>query len=164
MSTAANVLVIGYGNPLRRDDGIGPFVASEIEERRMPGVRTIVVHQLTPELAEELAEADLVIFVDARVDEGHESVGVYRLEPGGTRCGVTHVVDPRGLLTLSMLVYERTPEAWLVSIAGTDFGVGEGLSGPARRRVDAALNWIEQRLEQPRAGRRSEIELPLERS
>jgi hypothetical protein len=63
-----------------------------------------------------------------------------------------------------MLVYERTPEAWLVSIAGTDFGVGEGLSEPARRRVDAALNWIEQRLEQPRAGRRNEIELPLERS
>ena len=38
-------LVIGYGNPWRGDDGIGPAVAGLIEDLNLPNVRVLAVHQ-----------------------------------------------------------------------------------------------------------------------
>ena len=60
------ILVIGYGNTLRSDDGVGPRVAMAVASREWPGFNAIAVQQLTPELAEPLAAAELAIFVDAR--------------------------------------------------------------------------------------------------
>ena len=51
----AELLVIGYGNSLRRDDGVGPRVAEAIEELNLPGVRTLVCQLLTPEFADPIA-------------------------------------------------------------------------------------------------------------
>ena len=62
MTINSNVLVIGYGNELRCDDGIGQRVVKELH---LSKVKSLAVHQLTPELAETLANADLAIFVDA---------------------------------------------------------------------------------------------------
>jgi hydrogenase maturation protease len=59
------VVVIGYGNTLRSDDGAGQQVATLVEDWQLPQVRSLAVHQLTPELAAELATAQMVIFVDA---------------------------------------------------------------------------------------------------
>ncbi|MGF1587982.1 MAG: hydrogenase maturation protease [Pleurocapsa sp.] len=58
-------LVIGYGNTLRSDDGAGQSAANQIAAWGLPNVRSLAVHQLTPELAEDIANADTVIFVDA---------------------------------------------------------------------------------------------------
>ncbi len=70
------VLVIGYGNELRGDDGIGPHVVSELAALELPGVLTRIVHQLLPELAAELADTCLVIFVDAQLRiSGERSTG-----------------------------------------------------------------------------------------
>jgi Ni,Fe-hydrogenase maturation factor len=60
-----SALVIGYGNDLRGDDAAGPRVAELIGARELPGVRAIASRQLTPDLAEQLARADLAVFVDA---------------------------------------------------------------------------------------------------
>ncbi|HEY9173382.1 MAG TPA: hydrogenase maturation protease, partial [Verrucomicrobiae bacterium] len=56
----ADLLVIGYGNTLRRDDGIGPKVAEAVAELNLPGVRSLACPQLTPELAEPIAHAKRV--------------------------------------------------------------------------------------------------------
>ena len=58
-------LVIGYGNSLRSDDGIGVRVAEIVADWYLPEVRSLCLPQLTPELAADLAKVDLVIFVDA---------------------------------------------------------------------------------------------------
>jgi hydrogenase maturation protease len=58
------VMAIGYGNPLRSDDGAGQKVAEILSRWHVPQMRSISVHQLTPELAALLAEAELAIFID----------------------------------------------------------------------------------------------------
>jgi len=58
-------LLIGYGNTLRSDDGAGQKIANIVSEWNLPQWRSLSVHQLTPELALDIAQADLVIFVDA---------------------------------------------------------------------------------------------------
>ena len=73
-------LVIGYGNTLRSDDGVGAKVAAAVAELALPGVVALVLHQLTPELAETISEARAVVFVDAAVDAATE-VQVRQLEP-----------------------------------------------------------------------------------
>jgi hypothetical protein len=58
-----NSLVIGYGNSLRGDDSIGIKVAQMVADWHLPKVRSLSSHQLTPELAAELAQVDLTIFI-----------------------------------------------------------------------------------------------------
>ena len=60
-------LVIGYGNELRRDDGLGPQAARAVAGWGMPGVLALSCHQLTPELAEIVADAEEALFIDAAV-------------------------------------------------------------------------------------------------
>lgn len=132
----ADALVIGFGNTLRGDDGIGPAVAEKLARLHFPEVRVIVTHQLTPELAADLAEARFVVFVDASV--GGESVGVVRVEPAGAGEVLTHAADPCSVLGLCAAVYGRCPAAWLVTAAGADFGCRDGLSPTGRANAAAA--------------------------
>ena len=64
----SGLLIIGYGNTLRRDDGVGPKVAEAVAALALPGVRALAYPLLTPELAEAVSQARVVIFVDAAVD------------------------------------------------------------------------------------------------
>ncbi len=64
------LLIIGYGNSLRRDDGAGLVLAQRLAEQwKKDGhaVRLLLTHQLMPEMALDLAESDVagVLFVDA---------------------------------------------------------------------------------------------------
>ena len=135
------VLVIGYGNTLRGDDGIGPAVAAEVAALGLPGVRVVVAHQLTPELAADLADVRLAVFVDAAV--GGPPVTADRLDPAAAPGAMTHAADPRGLLALCALAYGRCPEAWLVTAAGADFDLRDGLSATGRANARAARGRIE---------------------
>ena len=58
------ILIIGYGNTLRGDDGVGYKIAEIIEQWNINNITSLAVHQLTPDLAENIAQADTVIFVD----------------------------------------------------------------------------------------------------
>ncbi|RLE31149.1 hypothetical protein DRJ54_01095, partial [Candidatus Acetothermia bacterium] len=61
-------LVVGFGHPLRRDDGVGLWVAQRLSD--LPGVEVIAAQALAPELVPKIATADLVVFVDARMGAG----------------------------------------------------------------------------------------------
>ena len=132
------ILVIGYGNTLRRDDGIGPWIAEEIASRRIPGVEVMTPIQLTVELAEPISRADAVVFIDARMGQ-LEPVVVTPLTATANGESWTHLVSPASLLALASLVYGRIPPAHLVSVAGDDFGVGEELSSAAEEHCREAL-------------------------
>jgi hydrogenase maturation protease len=143
-TSSQTILVIGYGNELRGDDGLGPRVAEAISASNYPSVQVRTVFQLMPELAAELAEAGLVIFVDALADPGRIAV---ELTPVGTEeitdwC--THTADPRALLALTWAVYGWRPEAWLLTVAGQNFAFGEGLSSIAEENVRQAIVRIKE--------------------
>jgi hydrogenase maturation protease len=132
------VLVIGYGNPLRGDDGLGPRLASAIDQLAFPGVDVLVCHQLTPELAEPISRADAVIFIDARV-QGDPGVQLQRIEaetPGAFR---THASDPAALLALARALYGTAPAGWWLTLPAVEFGFGEKLSPSAQESLDAGL-------------------------
>jgi hydrogenase maturation protease len=130
------LLVIGYGNELRGDDGVGPRIARAVDEWALPDVTAIVVHTLTPELAEPISRADAVVFVDACV-EG-EAVELIELKPGAA-AAIGHTSEPRWLLGLSESLWGRRPRAWLITVPGVDFEMGHSLSPQAERGMTVAL-------------------------
>jgi hydrogenase maturation protease len=135
-------LVIGFGNTLRGDDGVGPHVAAVAASWGLPGLQSIAVAQLTPELAEALAAVELAIFVDARLDHGKEMIEVSPLVPSNSGEMSGHACDPRFLLALAQAVYGCQPRAWLITIPAEDFALGESFSPIARRGAEAALKQI----------------------
>src|SRR5690242_14390472 len=118
-------VVIGYGNELRGDDAVGPYVARVVRSWMLPDVQVVAVHQLTPELAEVVAGADAAIFVDACVPtETIHSISIRAIEPLGLPFASAHSGDPQMLLALADALYRHCPQAWWLTIPATQFEFG----------------------------------------
>lgn len=139
-----NILVIGYGNDLRSDDAVGKIASKTIASWQLPNVDTLTLHQLTPELAEQIAQFDRVIFIDAYPASEDDSVRVEPLELTATNTIVNHISNPRSLLTLVRDVYSRSPQAWLVTIPAVNFELGEEISLVAQRGIKLAITEIDR--------------------
>ncbi len=137
-----DLLVIGYGNTLRRDDGVGPRVAEAVEGLRLAGVRTIACPQLTPELADPLSQAWAAVFVDVAVDPV-DAVKMRRIDASGSSQVLAHASDPQTLLALSRDVFGRAPDAWMLTVPAEDLAFGEELSPTARRGVGKAVKAVQ---------------------
>ncbi len=149
---AGGVLVIGYGNSLRGDDGVGPRVAElAAADPRLAGAVVAAHHQLTPELALDMSAARLVVLVDATTDAAPGVVAVRRLDAGGgaDASGAggdggasSHHVGPGVLLALARDLYGAAPVTHVVSIGVADLETGEALSPPVAAAVPAALDAV----------------------
>jgi hydrogenase maturation protease len=140
-SCSRPTLVIGYGNPLRRDDGLGWHVAQQVAgERFSNDVTVIAVHQLTPELAELTSQAGLVVFVDAQAGDNPGHIECCEVTPASEiGAAFSHEVGPDALLALAGALYGARPSALVLTVDGADFGYGIGLSDAVRAAVPAVL-------------------------
>ncbi len=143
-SPPLSLLIIGYGNTLRSDDGVGPRVAEAVVALNLPNVQTLACALLTPELADPIARAGAVIFVDAAVDAPRE-VQLRPLAPAESSQVMAHAADPRTLLALARDVFGRTPRAWWLTIPIENTGVGEDLTCFAQEGMREAIEMILQR-------------------
>ena len=149
------VLILGYGNPGRLDDGLGPALAEAIQARSLPGVTVEADYQLTVEDAAELARHRVVIFADADA-AGPAPFSLTRLEPSSQPLSFsTHSVEPGDVLALAVELFGAEPEAWVLGIRGYEFDAfGERLSERAKANLDAAVQYLEAAM---RAGQFQEV-------
>jgi hydrogenase maturation protease len=139
---APRILVIGYGNPGREDDGLGPAAAAEIERLGRPGVRVRDNYQLVLEDAADVAEADVVWFIDA-ARAGPEPFEIRRLAPAASSTFTSHLAKPETILAIAERYYGRSPEAWLVGIRGYEFDhFDERLTERAKHNLRQAVTHI----------------------
>lgn len=136
------LLVIGYGNTLRSDDGVGPTAADCVAALNLPGVKALACALLTPELAEPISRAARVVFVDAAVD-APRAVQLRPLAPADSSQIMAHAADPRTLLALARDVFGHAPESNWLTIPVENLGIGEQLSSFAQRGLAAALDHLE---------------------
>lgn len=146
----AKVLIIGYGNTLRRDDGVGPYAAQAIADQILDGeVEVLLRHQLTPELAEAIGRAQLTIFIDAREDGQPGAIDVQTLEPVPDKANaLVHQVSPQTLLACAHSLYGGCAQAVLYSVTGADFGYGDGLSDLAAGQLPTLIDLITAHIRQ----------------
>jgi hydrogenase maturation protease len=150
-------MVIGYGSDLRGDDAVGRLAAAAVTEWRMPDVQVLSVHQLTPELAAPLAEADRALFLDAHPAGSNPAVAVRRLAPATRLAELGHSGDPGRVLAWTARLFGRTPRAWWITLPAADFAFGAPLSPTAARGLAEGLATIRSLLttdasEMPKSG------------
>jgi hydrogenase maturation protease len=136
-----SLLVIGYGNTLRGDDGVGPRVAEAVAAMQLPNVRVITCHQLTPELSDPVAGAREVVFVDAALD-AHEHAELREIKGYQNGEMLLHGTDPRMVLGLAKQVFGRAPKAWVLAIPVKNMELGDGLSTVAQKGFEEAVKLV----------------------
>ena len=132
-------LVIGYGNSLRSDDGIGRRVAEIVHSWHCPAMKSLSLPQLTPEIAADIAQADVVIFVDACQTVGTDTIELYALQPVDDAPIRSHFSNPQAILSLTKMLYGKCPQAWQLAIPGVNWQIGDRLSSVAEKGVAQAL-------------------------
>jgi len=150
MTPSTTTLILGWGNPGRVDDGLGPAFIEAIRKLAPPGIVLDSDYQLTVENAAEVARYDRVLFVDAD-RRGPAPFTMRKVEPSaGGPSFSTHSVAPGAVLSLCRDLFHATPEAWLLGIRGYEFDrFGEGLSLRARANLDRAVDFIRTSFVQP---------------
>jgi hydrogenase maturation protease len=139
-SSKPSVLVLGIGNTLRNDDGIGVRVVEEFHRTAAGNVECRCVHQLTVEIAETISRIDRVIFVDAALNGNPGEILEHEVLPSENSGEVfSHECSPLLLVSLAHSLYGRAPQATLLTISGSDFGYGETLSDQVRKALPQAV-------------------------
>ena len=135
-------LLIGFGNPGRLDDGLGPACAEAVDALDVPGVTVEANYQLNVEDASQMAEYDVVVLVDAAVS-GKEPFDFKVVEAARELSFSTHSVEPGALVTLARDFYQAAPRVYTLAIRGYEFNeFGERLSEQARTNLKAAIEFI----------------------
>jgi hydrogenase maturation protease len=141
-------LLIGYGNPGRGDDGLGPAFARRIEKRGLPALTIEIDYQLTVDHALMIAAAETVVFADAALDA---NAPFYFQPMGEIAAGSldSHTLTPQAALSLSRLLFGATPRGFVLGLRGETFGeMAEGLSDAALASLRLAevffLDWYAQ--------------------
>ena len=139
--------VVGIGNPLRGDDGVGWAVVEALAILAIDSVQTVCVHQLLPELLDAIHMAEQVIFVDAAVDGEPGDVMVTSIQPAPDGPASSHQLHPAVLLAMGVELYGRMPSTTLITITGQEFGYQERLSPPVQQAVAGAVGQIEKMMQ-----------------
>jgi hydrogenase maturation protease len=149
----SSALVIGIGNPLRGDDGVGVVVAERIRARGAGNVDVTVLDGDGASLVERWAGAAAVIVVDATRSAAPPG-SIERFDavrsplPCVGRSATSHGFGLAEAVELARAL-DRLPPALIVyGIAGRSFEMGEGLS-PA---VAAAVPEVVARVLREAAG------------
>jgi hydrogenase maturation protease len=148
MSKRLRILLLGYGNPGRCDDGLGPALAEAIGKLDIPGVDVDSDYQLVVEDAHAIAERDVVIFADADV-AGPEPFHLRRIQAAEKRTAgfSSHSVEPAEVLALAKEMFGAKTTAYVLGIRGYEFNdFGERLSKNAKENLSAAVAFIERAL------------------
>jgi hydrogenase maturation protease len=151
--TRSRILVIGYGNPGRGDDGLGPALAAAIEALDLPEVTVETDFQLTVDHAPLIAGHDLVVFADAAFGLS-EPFRLTEIQAGAPLTLGSHQVSPEAALHLAWLLYAQAPPGWTLAISGAEFGeIREGLSRVAQENLGLAVPYLEAWIAQRAIGR-----------
>jgi hydrogenase maturation protease len=155
-------LVVGYGNPLRTDDGVGWHAAERLaDDPRLEGVTVLRRHQLTPELALDISVATRVVLVDARHGAAAGTFTAARVERAESSATTwSHHLGPPSLIALAHELYGRVPDVFLVSCGVNSLEIGDRLSVEVEaalpRVVDAVAELVVPRAAEPVADLDSE--------
>ncbi|MFO8014151.1 MAG: hydrogenase maturation protease [Phycisphaerae bacterium] len=144
------ILIIGVGNPLARDEGVGIRAVERLREHTLPpGVRVLDAGTDLLAVLPEMSRADRAVLLDA-VRAGGEAGTLYRLTLEDLLAKATNEPEWRSAHDLSVVSAVRLAESTGTALPPTVvFGVepgevalGEGLTPP----VEAALDTLVEKV------------------
>jgi len=150
------LLLLGYGNPDREDDGVAWHIlralttrlglsAPDSYEDEFPehaAIEFVFYLQLTPEMAEDVSAYDQVCFVDAHTGNIPEPVRLIDVQSEFQASPFTHHLTAQSLVSMCETIYGKKPDAALLSVLGHRFLFSRQLSEETARLVPEAVELI----------------------
>lgn len=135
-------VVVGVGNECRSDDGVGPYIAKRLADDAE--TKALSVRQLTPELAEIMAQCANVIIVDALITDAltNATLSIREIQPADDPPIHSHSLTAESLLNLTKLAFGYCPRAWLINIPATNLGFGSEMTEDTKNLAEQAVSWI----------------------
>lgn len=152
---SARVVLLGCGNPSRGDDALGPDLLARTSAwlAGRPGldVRIVEDFQLQVEHSLDVADADLVLFIDADAS-ATAPFCLRRTWPARDDSFTTHELSPEAVLHVAREVTGREPPpAWVLGVHGERFDLGAPMSVAAHGHLEVAWDELLELLSDPRA-------------
>ena len=143
------LVVFGWGNEARGDDGLGPLLLEKVTRAGWPDVTTIGDFQLQIEHALDLDGADAALFLDAGKDTP-APFAFAEIGPRRDASHTSHALAPEAVLDVYARSLGRTPPpSFILCVRGERFELGESLSAEAQARLEAAWAFLEGLMERP---------------
>ena len=139
------ILIFGFGNPGRQDDGLGIALVDHLQKLDLPHCTFEQNYQLNAEDALLISEYETVIFADASV--AVESVALTEIEPSHEIGFTTHSMHPASVVALCNELYGKFPKCYLLEMRGFEWEMKEGLSEEAEKVLQMALDAMIPQLE-----------------
>jgi hydrogenase maturation protease len=151
-----NITLIGIGQPLRGDDGVGPEAVRRWSQdfpqtSSDPNIRTVIADTPGLNLLDYFQDADLVILVDAENSgnpAGSVHVHISLPEAGATPAEkTTHGIGVAGTIAIARNIGVRLPAHIIfIGIEGSRWEMGKDFSEPVRRAVPVAAREIQNQI------------------
>ena len=153
------ILILGFGNPDRQDDGVAWHVLRELMVAYgLPKPVTLDIDdflsdksihfqfqlQLLPEIADDLNKYDRAVFIDAHTGAVPLNVNVTEVKPEFQNSPLTHHLTANSLLAITQKIHNTHPNAILVSIRGYEFAFSQELSTQTNELVGIAVTTIKK--------------------
>jgi len=132
--------LIGVGNILRTDDGIGAYISKQIENLRLSGVDCLIVQQLQVELIEDLLHYQTIIIADASLGDSEVDLSpLNRLDAG---MASSHQIDAGMLFSVAKNIYQKDLDIYICAVKGEDFSIGDKITTAVLARANTAVELI----------------------
>ena len=126
-----NTVVIGIGNPYRRDDGVGLAVATAVRELALPGVRVLLGIEDPASLLDAWSGAELALLIDAATASQSIPGRIRRVtanDVGSVRGMSSHTLDVAEAFALGQALGRVPYQLVVLTVEADDFGFGVGLT------------------------------------
>lgn len=155
-SGISSILIYGYGNPGRQDDGLGNEFCEKMQEWAEKNNYSFLDfdsnYQLNIEDADRISEKEIVVFADASVED-IDSFQLTKVIPDHAKIEFTmHAVSPSFVMKLCQDIYKKTPHIYLLHLKGYKWDFREGLTARARKNLNAALKVMQGILAEEETG------------
>ncbi len=140
-----DLYIVGFGNPQRRDDGIGSYIVRQLKSalKSYDKIGFLSVRHPEPSIISELHGADQILFVDATMKMLTNGWQLNRIQPETEMLPyTTHHFTPTCILGMIKMLYGQSPPTWVLTVEGCDFGFGRRLTFTAKIRARSAISAI----------------------
>lgn len=147
MNNKPNILIYGYGNPGRQDDGLGIYLSEKFEkwikEENLNSIKVECNYQLNIEDVAEIADKDLVIFVDASKEEINDFI-LTEVKPSNKAEYTSHSVSPSYIQYLCSTLYNKSPDIYLLHVKGYKWDFLKEITDKARNNLSIAYDFLKE--------------------
>lgn len=141
-------MIYGYGNPGRQDDAAGCELIRRLDNwvkvNKLTGITLDTNYQLNIEDAFVMKGHDIVVFVDATMDEKVDQMMVTKVTANAKVDFSMHAVSPAFVLNLCQVLYDHSPETYLMHIRGYEWAFLKEMTSKADRNINTALDFIKE--------------------